>query len=519
MPHSQQSRTGESDVAERQRFLALQQRLPDLFRNIFSDPAAPRTVVVVPGLSLDAEVLAKVSGFRHYEERMLSMLMLLRLPNTKVVFVTSEPVAPVVIDYYLSLLSGVPGEHARRRLVMLTTYDSSPESLARKILNRPRLMARIRAEIGDPSVAHLSVFNACGDEVSLAVRLGISMYACDPELAAWGSKSGSRKAFEQAGVEHPPGYRDLADLDQVSEAVEAMLRANPRLRRVVIKVNEGFSGDGNAVLELEPFATSPDARAIRQALPKALRFEAADMDFAAFSRLFQRHHGIVEAWIDGSNKRTPSVQMRINPLRELEIISSHDQVMSGPNGQVFQGSTFPADARYAGALHTQARRVGEVLREHGVLGRFSVDFVSEPEADDWRHYAIEINLRKGGTTMPYQMLQFLTNGQYCADTAQFMTPMDQVRHYYATDNLVNPHYRRLIPDDLIDILVARRLQFEETRQQGVVFNLIGALSEFGKLGLVCIADSPAAAKQLFDDSVAVLDEEAAAGEDAPLKSA
>ena len=70
-----------SSVAEREAFLALQARLPGLFRDVFSERSAPRTVVVCPGLSLDPEVLAKVAGVRHYEERMLSMLMLLRLPG------------------------------------------------------------------------------------------------------------------------------------------------------------------------------------------------------------------------------------------------------------------------------------------------------------------------------------------------------------------------------------------------------------------------------------------------------
>ena len=39
-------------------FAELQARLPALFRKLFSDPAAPRTVVVVPGLSMDGEVLS-----------------------------------------------------------------------------------------------------------------------------------------------------------------------------------------------------------------------------------------------------------------------------------------------------------------------------------------------------------------------------------------------------------------------------------------------------------------------------
>ena len=101
----------------RARFAALQARLRSLFQRLKDDTGAPRTVVVVPGLSLDPEVLASIGAARHYEERMLSMLMLLRMPRTRIVFLTSTPLVPSIVDYYLHLLSGVPTAHARSRLI------------------------------------------------------------------------------------------------------------------------------------------------------------------------------------------------------------------------------------------------------------------------------------------------------------------------------------------------------------------------------------------------------------------
>ena len=89
-----------STTAERAEFARLQAGLPDMFRRILPDEAAPRTVLVVPSLSLDADVLAKVPGVHHYEERMLSMLMLLRLPRTRLIYVTSQPIPETIIDYY-----------------------------------------------------------------------------------------------------------------------------------------------------------------------------------------------------------------------------------------------------------------------------------------------------------------------------------------------------------------------------------------------------------------------------------
>lgn len=497
--------------AEREAFVALQARLPALFRDVFSDRRTPRTVVVCPGLSLDPQMLAKVAGARHYEERMLSMLMLLRLPATRIVFLSSEPIPATVIDYYLSLLPGVPTTHARSRLVLLSPHDASPVSLTRKLLDRPRLLGRVRQAIGDPARAHLSVFNASADEVSLAVALGIPLYACDPALAHWGRKSGSRKAFRAARVPLPDGAEDLRDLDDVADALAALRARQAGLRRAVVKLDEGFSGDGNAIVDLSSFAQAPSAAELRAALPTLLRPEAEGLDADAFGALFARHGGIVEAWLEagtaGESKRSPSVQLRINPLREIELISTHEQVLGGRSGQVFLGSRFPADPAYARELHALALRVAAVLRDEGVLGRFSIDFVSVPQAAGWRHWAIEINLRKGGTTLPYQMLQYLTDGHYDTQAACFRTPLGQPRCYRATDNLVNPDYRRLVPQDLIDLLVEHRLHFDQTRQQGVVFNLIGALSEFGKLGMVCIADTPSAADAQFEAARDLLDRE------------
>ena len=234
------------------------------------------------------------------------------------------------------------------------------------------------------------------------------------------------------------------------------------------------------------------------------------MGFELYAAKFQELGGIVESWIEGEHKRTPSVQMRVNALDELETISSHEQIMGGPSGQIFLGSRFPADAAYRRKLQDESRKIGAVLQAEGVLGRFSVDWVSVRTDHAWRHYAIEINLRKGGTTLPYQMLQFLTAGRIDDETGAFRTPLGQERCYRATDNLVDERLRRLIPEDLMDILVERNLHFAETTQKGVVFSLISALSEHGKLGLVAIADTPEGADELYDKTVDVLLEEAEA---------
>ncbi len=58
-------------AAERARFRELQAGFATTYPRLAADSKAPRTVVVLPSLSLDAEVMARISGVHHYEERML----------------------------------------------------------------------------------------------------------------------------------------------------------------------------------------------------------------------------------------------------------------------------------------------------------------------------------------------------------------------------------------------------------------------------------------------------------------
>jgi hypothetical protein len=492
---------------ERAAFHSVQALLPDQFRRIFPDRTAPRTIVVVPSLSMDQEVMAKIAGVHHYEERMLGMLMLLRLPRTRLIYLTSEPIADAIIDYYLHLLQGVPAQHARERLTLMACFDGSNRPLTEKILERPRLLARLREAIGDPGIAHIAAYAVSNLERTLAVQLGIPLYGCDPALQPLGSKSGGRQLMREAGVRIPDGVEDLTDAEGIAAALAMIKQRDPALRRAVVKLNEGFSGEGNALFRYDD---APGGSAllpwVAEQLPN-LGFEAKGMTWEAYLAKARQMGAIVEAFIEGDEKRSPSVQFRIDPLGAVECVSTHDQVLGGPGGQVFLGCGFPADAGYRLKIQAQGEKLAALLAKRGVLGRFGIDFVAVRVGDTWHSYGIEINLRKGGTTHPFLMLQFLTGGTYDPSTGLFHTQGGEPRFYYASDNLEAPHYRGLTPADLVDVAVLNGLHYDGTTHEGVVFHLIGALSEFGKLGVVCVGASPERAQALYRRTVEILDQE------------
>ena len=317
-------------------FSGLQSSFVDQYQRIFDDRLAPRTIVVNPSLSMDQEVLKRIQGLQHYEERMLCLLMLLRMPRTRLVFLSSLPIHPSIIEYYLNLLPGIPSSHAHRRLCFLSCQDASARPLTEKVLERPRLLQRIRSEIEMDSDSHMSCFIVTEQERTLAVALGLPIYGCDPALGRWGTKSGSREIFREMSVPLPDGFENLRDSEDIFGAVTELKQRNPELRRATIKLEEGASGEGNAVFDYGDLEVGPGLEAgIRKELPRRLRCEAPGLEWEGFAELYGEMGGIVESWIDGGVKVSPSMQGRIDPKGEVEALSTHDQELGGQPARSF----------------------------------------------------------------------------------------------------------------------------------------------------------------------------------------
>src|SRR5436190_480173 len=323
---------------------------------------------------------------------------------------------PNIIDYYLDLLPGVISSHARKRLFPVSPLDASTRPLSVKLLERPRLIGYLRSLTINSDRAHLVPYNTTTLERDLAIRLGIPMYGADPKTFWIGTKSGSRRMFADEGVQHPLGIENLTSIDEVARAIADMRSQKPALRQVLVKLNEGVSGEGNALVDLEglTFPGTSEHEMILQRL-RSMKFELQGVTYDEYVKKLNERGGIVEERISGEEFRSPSAQLRITPLGQVECLSTHDQVLGGASGQTYLGCRFPADTAYAGAIMREAHKVGARLAREGVVGRFAIDFVTVREQNEWKAYAIEINLRKGGTTHPFLTLQFLTDGAYEAD--------------------------------------------------------------------------------------------------------
>ncbi len=457
-----------------------------------------RTVVVVHSISFEVpDHLVPV--FPAYEERFLCLVLsLLRAPRSRVVYVTSQPIHPRVLDYYFGLVPELDTPEARSRFFAVSLVDGRNEPLSRKLLARPGAIRRILRLIGDPELAFILPFCMTADELQLAVALQLPIYGSDPALNWLGTKKGSRRVFEDEGVPHPVGLELDGERD-LPGALRELRTRRPDAAGAVLKLDRGVSGLGNALVDLP--GADGDLRG-------AIELEDPELTIDAYLSALDDEGGIIEERIEGKSFRSPSVQLRMSPAGQVDIMSTHDQVLGGPHGQTYFGCHFPADQEYAERIAAEGLKVGRRLAREGVIGRASVDFVAVEGDGGWSPLALEINLRCGGTTHPLFALTALTDGAYEPLSGEYRTRLGDLKHYAATDHLDSGAYRSLTPDDLLDVVAERGLDWDSASETGVVLHMVSALAVAGRIGLTAIGDDLDEARRLYYEVKAALDEAA-----------
>jgi len=475
-------------------FDELQLRLAEAIHANRPGSGIDHVMVTLPSFSVSESILS------HYGDRIASLehryltavLIVGRITDCHTVIVLSRLPDPAIIEYYLQLVPADRRASARSRTTLIEVQDGTNRSVAAKLLDRPDLLDQIRATVGDRP-ALIEPWNVTENEVALALALGVPINGSNPRVRGLGFKSEGRRLMQRAGVPVPFGVEDVRSADDVVAAILAIRKARPNAPGVVIKHDDSGAGDGNVVLDLGPMdaATDPEAWLREQfdALPDWYR---ADLE----------RGGIVEERIAGDRFTSPSAQVDIRPGGRVVVLATHEQVLGGESGQVYLGCRFPADPAYAPELARHAVAIGELLADAGALGRFSVDFVAsaDGEAGEWRVHALEINLRKGGTTHPYAAMRNVVPGRYDAEAGRWLTDDGGVRYYSATDNLLDPAWTGLAPTAVIAAVADAGLQFDPATGAGVILHMLTGLAIDGRFGLTAIAETAGDATRMHEET-------------------
>jgi len=128
------------------------------------------------------------------------------------VFVSSTPIERTIVDYYLDC-SGIAARSATAA-VLLSASDASAATLTQKILERPRLLERIRDATGDPA---WRIFRASTDDPERTLPYGsVSRFmAAIRRCSTWVARAAPARRFASAHTV-ARRVRDLRSVDQVS---------------------------------------------------------------------------------------------------------------------------------------------------------------------------------------------------------------------------------------------------------------------------------------------------------------
>ncbi|KAL7438627.1 hypothetical protein ACHAXM_007429 [Skeletonema potamos] len=537
-----------------------------------------KTVVVVPSIDLDKKELTRMcADIEFYEERQLFHLLMAGDPSVRIIYLTSRPVHESVVKYYLSLNhhEDIDAAHYQSnlfcdvhrmlpRVIMIHVPSTKCISLSDKILRQKRLITLLQELIHNPfdrnafqkdeNTAGMCVFTGSNSVDELSHELGVKLLEASGESLHFGTKQGSREIFAACGISHPAGTPSLEDEDlltygEASEhggkvywaynhryirsshnlaiGIARKILSGIRPRKWIVKLNQGFSGKGNASIDLQDIqrrfagckvgdneATLRIAEQIETELATTLKCEDPKMTWldtreqVGFQTQIKRLGVIAEVFIEGEVPTSPSIQAVVE-ANNVCIISTHEQVLAG---QVYQGCINPCNAAYRASMMEAGLKVGKFLAAHGVRGHFSVDFLAckQPKSGSWDVKAVEVNLRQGGTTHPQATMALLCGGSICSD-GLFRTNEGELRCYVATDCHYSENLKGCSEKHLIEALectssnpAAHKIRWNKADRIGVVFHLFKFIST-GRIGFTAIGRSIEESQMLFNDTIKFLD--------------
>ena len=307
-----------------------------------------------------------------------------------------------------------PGRHARR-LAALAGREAA-RARPRILLADPRPHPRPRTL--PPRPVHDYAL-----ERDLALPLGIPLYGADPRLLPLGTKTGCRRLFAEDGRPAPARVRGR------SRPRRRRRRAGSRCERrgparQTRSSSSTTASPGRATRSSSCAGCRRRDRPSERAVPSTIargpwRFEHPETLWSATSAASRGRRHRRGARRAASSSAAPACSCASRRWARSSCSRRTTSCWAGRAARATSAAASrptSATPRAITAGGGQDRATGS--RAEGVLGRFAVDFVVVRDARGaWTPYAIELNLRKGGTTHPFLTLQFLTDGTYDPVTA------------------------------------------------------------------------------------------------------